>query len=171
MNCIVYWGSEGFVLVPDCMVASLEAERRYGPLLRCGSLETEGLEPDLAQLIDKEVDLHSFAPLSAGQAMRLGYAPGRSLPLPDGFSWENPDEWDHGGALTLLYGQDPPVPVAIVEPASKRGGWKAITNCHKGWEFRGARVGASRAAALQFVTIWANSHAQSVRRDIAATLH
>lgn len=171
MNCVVYWGSEGFVLVPDCMIASREAERRYGPLLRCGSVDTDDLEPDLARTIDTAVDLHSFAPLSSGLALRLGYEPSRSLPLPEGFSWHDPDWWDRGGELALLYGENPPVAVATVEPASKHGGWKAITNCHKGWEFRGARVAVSRAAALQFLTIWANSNAQSVRRDVATALH
>ena len=171
MNCTVYWGNEGFVLVPDCMIASREAERRFGPLLRCGSFDTDGIEPGLARTIDQEVDQHSFVMLSTGLALRLGYEPGSSLPLPQGFSWAHSDWWERGGELALLCGRDPSVAVATIEPSSPHGGWKAITNCHKNWAFRGTWISSSRAAVVQFVTIWANTNADTVRRDVGVSLH
>lgn len=171
MICTVYWGGEGFVLVPDCIVASREAERRFGPLTFCGSLDTQGLSEDLTARIDQEIDERSFVRLNPDLALRLGYQPTRSLPLPHGFRWQEPDWWN-SEELTLLCGRYPPIVVACVHPMGSKGyGWRTITNCHKPPEFRGSRISHTRAAAAQYVTIWACTHAHTIRAEILKVRH
>ncbi len=54
----------GYVFVPSCMQASMEAERLHGPLRYLDSLEwSEGSLPAVWDTVMAEVDAHSFAVL------------------------------------------------------------------------------------------------------------
>lgn len=171
MKCTVYWADEGLIFVPDCMLASREAERRYGPLLFCATFETEGLASDLAELVEREMDQRSFALIGVDLALRLGYEPKNMLPLPHGFRWQEEDWWQTHEELALLCGRLPPVAVASLRPISHRGGWEVVTNAHKAWPFRGIRVSQSRGAAMHFVAMWANAHASTLRGEIVTGFH
>jgi len=169
MRCHVFVGSIGLLLVPDCMQASMEAERAYGPLEPCGAFETGGLEVDLQEQIDHALDEHSFATMGPDLAMRLGYDPDHGLPLPPDFAWENPDFWEGDGRAALLYvAGRTRVAIAQVVPDAGSHGWYAVTWAHRPWAFRGTRVTLSRPAALQFLSIWVKQHAQELRHDFAA---
>ncbi|WP_157481165.1 MULTISPECIES: hypothetical protein [unclassified Lysobacter] len=66
MNYTVYRGATGiYLLVPDCMKASREAERLHGPLVHCGAVESEGHPlPHLWEAVLTEVDERLYAVLS-----------------------------------------------------------------------------------------------------------
>ena len=61
----VYTRLDGaYVLVPECMTASLEAQRLHGPLEYCDRLDSdEHPFPGLWELVVRETDEHSFAVL------------------------------------------------------------------------------------------------------------
>lgn len=171
MICTVYWRKGGFILVPDCMKASRAAEQLYGPLRHCGSVDTAKLPAAVSSSLEQKIEQELFAPLSPALAMQLGYEATQNLPLPAGFFWQEGDWWKTGGELSLQYGLEPAVVVATIAPIKAQAGWMCITNRHRPWAFQGISVCPTRAAALQFVAIWADANAQSVRGSIASQLH
>jgi len=162
MICTVYWRKGGFILVPDCIRASQAVERQYGPLRHCGRLDTERLPSDFRVGIESDIERELFASLSPELAMQLGYEAVGELPLPDGFAWREGDWWKSDGNLALLHGTDPPVVVADIV-RGPHGGWVCTTNSHRPWAFRGGRVCATRGAAVQYLTMWADDHAAALR--------
>ena len=167
MKCTVYWGSGGgFVVVPDCVVASREAERRFGPLMECARIDTDGLDERLAEDIGLAVDERTYACAGAELALHASYKPTESLPLPYGFKWESCGESANEQPLLLRCGTHPPVLVAELMPVGPKGGWIAITNCHKTWAFRGLRVAQTHMAAMHFIVAWANANALVLRGEI-----
>lgn len=168
MRCSVYTGRGELVLVPDCMKASREAERGHGPLRHCGSFETDGLPPDLAERIDHAVDDRFYAVLQPELALRLGYAPDCGLPLPQGFEWSLADFWaPHVGATLFYNNGNSRVPVAEVTPDDAERGWYAITRLFRPWPFRGTHVTNTRAAAVHYLAMWADANAEVLRIEIA----
>ena len=73
MRTRVYSQQHGsFLLVPDCMVASAEAEHKFGPLQDWGCAETDHFPADLKELIEREFDARSYALLPDEVVDRLG---------------------------------------------------------------------------------------------------
>ena len=171
MLCTVYWRKGGFLLVPDCMKASRAAERLYGPLQLCGRIDTDGLPAELGGAIEREIESELFIALSPELAMRLGYQATDALPLPPGFAWRESDWWARDGEVALLYGETAPVVVAKIGPGDGQGGWIAVTNVHRPWEFQGTRVSPTRPAAMQYVALWADQNAAAVRSGVSDRLH
>lgn len=168
MNCTVYRVANGqLVLVPDCMRAAMSVEAELGALVRCGSIETDMLDRVLAARIESALDDNLYAVCPPDLALRFGYRPDSMVESPEGFRWEGGDWWTEGDSVTLVCCGQSPVPVASVTPYAK-GGWKASTNVHKEFWFRGEMVTISRAAAMQFVVLWARSHLAQLRRETAA---
>jgi hypothetical protein len=167
MRCSVYTGRGELVLVPDCMQASREAERGYGPLRHCGTFETTGLPDDLAERIDDAFEDRLFVVLQPDLALRLGYDPGGGVPLPDGFEWVIGDFWEPRAGATLVYAGRDQLPVAEATPDDHDRGWYAVTRLYRPWPFRGTRVAATRGAALQFLALWVVANADVVRSEIA----
>lgn len=163
MICTVYWRKGGFILVPDCMRASRTVEQQYGPLRHCGSIDTANLPAGLREGIERDIDAELFSRLTPELATRLGYQAIEDLPLPAGFAWQEDDWWDADCEISLLCVEhEDPVVVATVAPR-RQGGWVATTNRHRPWAFQGAWVCATRAAALQYVAVWAHDHADALR--------
>jgi hypothetical protein len=162
MICSVYWRNGGFILVPDCIRASHAVEQSYGPLRYCGRLDTERLRDELGASIESDLDAQLFAALSPELATRLGYEAIEDLPLPQGFSWQEGDWWTRDGDLSLLRDGDPPTLTASIVRAP-HGGWLCTTNRHRPWAFQGTWVCGTRAAAVQYVAMWAADHARALR--------
>lgn len=171
MLCTVYWRKGGFLLVPDCMKASRAAEQLYGPLQPCGRIDTDNLCPELGEAIEREIESELFMALSPELAMRLGYQATDELPLPAGFTWRESDWWVRDGEVSLLYGENPPVVVAMIGPGDRHGGWIAVTNFHRPWEFQGIRVVPTRPGAMQYVAMWADQNGAAVRSSVGAHPH
>ena len=171
MLCTVYWRKGGFLLVPDCMKASRDAEQLYGPLQLCGWVNTDSLCPELGQAIEREVESELFMALSPELAVRLGYQATDALPLPAGFTWREGDWWEGEGEVSLLYGENPPVVVAMIGPGGKQGGWITVTSLHRPWEFQGTRVSATRPGAMQYLAMWAEQNRAAVRGSVSARSH
>lgn len=166
MNCTVFWGNNGFVVVPDCLQASVEAEHRHGPLCACARLRTDRLDAPLAERLAAAIDRRSYSCIGADLALHGDYTPTAPLPLPYGFSWQGRDDESADEPLLLRCGSRPPVLVAELMPVGARGGWIAITSCHKAWAFRGKHVACKRAAAVHFIAAWANLNASRLRSEI-----
>ena len=92
MNCTVFWGNNGFVVVPDCLQASVEAEHRHGPLCACARLRTDRLDAPLAERLAAAIDRRSYSCIGADLALHGDYTPTAPLPLPYGFSWQGRDD-------------------------------------------------------------------------------
>ncbi|GAB3097067.1 hypothetical protein [Lysobacter terrae] len=166
MKCTVYWGSNGFVVVPNCVLASRDAERKYGPLLECAHVETDGLDPVLAEDIGLAIDQRTYACVGPDLALHLSYKPIQPLPLPYGFHWERYDESRTSQPMLLMCGWYPPVLVAELMPMGAHGGWMIITSSHKAWAFRGLRVAPTHDAAMHFIAAWAGGCAWALRSEI-----
>ncbi|HEY1140831.1 MAG TPA: hypothetical protein VGE88_11565 [Lysobacter sp.] len=166
MKCTVYWGSNGFVVVPNCVLASRDAERRHGPLLECGFIETDDLDSTLAEDIGLAIDQSTYACVGPDLALHLSYRPLHALPLPYGFRWQSYDEDQPSQPMLLMCGTHPPVLVAELMPMGEHGGWMVITGSHKAWAFRGLRVAQTHAVAMHFIAAWAGMHATAVRSEI-----
>ena len=168
MNCTVYRVANGkLVLVPDCMRASMAVEAELGALVRCGSIETDLLDRMLAAKIESALDEDLYAVCPPDLALRFGYRPDSMVELPEDFHWEGGDWWKDGDSVTLVCCGQSMVRIASVTPYAN-GGWKATTNDHKEFWFRGEMVTTSRAAAMQFVALWARSHLAQLRRETAS---
>ena len=168
MNCTVYRVANGkLVLVPDCMRASMAVEAELGALVRCGSIETDLLDRALAERIEADLDGNFYCVCPPDLALRFGYRPDSMVELPDDFRWEGGDWWTDGDKMTLVCSGHRTVPIARVV-AYPNGGWKATTNEHKDFWFRGEMVTGSRAAAMQFVALWARAHVATLRSETAA---
>ena len=165
MNCTVYRVANGkLVLVPDCMRAALAVEAELGALVRCGSVETDMLDRLLAGKLESALDDNLYAVCPPDLALRFGYRPDSMVELPEDFHWEGGDWWTEGDAIALMCCGQSTEQVASVVPYAN-GGWKASTNDHKEFWFRGEMVTTSRAAAMQFVALWARSHLAQLRRE------
>ena len=171
MNCTVYRVANGqLVLVPDCMRAAMAVEAELGALVRCGSIETDLLDRLLAAKIELALDEDLYAVCPPDLALRFGYRPDSMVELPEDFQWEGGDWWSSNDSVTLVCRGQSATPVASVV-AYPKGGWKASTNVHKDFWFRGEMVTSSRAAAMQFVALWARAHLQQLRRDACSPRH
>lgn len=63
---------DAYVFVPDCMVASREAERLHGPLIYCETIDTSDYPvPGIWETVMDEVDRQSFAVLHSVIGRRL----------------------------------------------------------------------------------------------------
>jgi hypothetical protein len=166
MDCTVYQSHDRLVLVPDCMRASVLVETLFGRLTACGVIDTDSLDAPLCKQFDAALDTELFATSSPDLLLRTGYRPTGSLPPPEGFRWRDGDWWvDEDAALVFEHAHD--CVVADVQRGPK-GGWKARTNNHRSWEFRGEVVCLSRAAAMQYLVMWAQQHVSILLRDTAA---
>ena len=163
MRCIVYRGREGLLLVPDCVRASMEAERDHGPLQRCGEIETDRLDPLLLHAIDDAIDRETFARGDASLALRGAYQPEAMLPLPDEFAWHLPDFWEDGAAAVVH--EPTRVVVATLHADASAWTWTVVTNAHRPWVFRGTYVGPSQPVAMQYLAMWVADHARELRRS------
>lgn len=166
MNCTVYRVANGkLVLVPDCMRAAMAVEAELGALVRCGSIETDLLDRMLAAKIELALDDNFYALCPPDLALRFGYRPDSMVELPEDFRWDGGDWWTDGDKVTLVCSGTVRVASVVAYP---NGGWKATTNEHKDFWFRGEMVTSSRAAAMQFVALWARAHIEGLRRETAA---
>jgi hypothetical protein len=86
----VYTTADGhFMLVPDCMAASMDARRLHGPLEFCTRIDSHDYPyPELWLRVTAEIDEHSFAilePAVGKWLMELECQPsarGRLIPPP-----------------------------------------------------------------------------------------
>lgn len=168
MRCIVYRGRNGLVLVPDCMRASVEAERDFGPLLRCGEIETDRLAPLLIREIEDALDDSSFARGSAALTLRVAYDPGAVVPLPEGFAWQSTDFWGNGPDATSVVHEPTGLVVGEINADTSEWTWHVITNAHRPWVFRGSYVSRSHGAAMQYLSMWVGTHAQELSRTASS---
>ena len=167
MNCTVYRVANGrLVLVPDCMQAFMTVENELGALVRCGSIETDLLDRNLATRIESEIDDRFYAVCPPDLALRFGYRPDTMVELPSEFRWEGGDWWKEGDAVRLLCCVQGATPVASIVPGPQRA-WKATINEHKDMLFRGEMITTSRASAMQFVALWARAHRDALCRETA----
>lgn len=164
VRCIVYRGRKGLLLVPDCMRASVEAERDYGPLQRCGEIETDRLDPMLVHAIDEALDRDAFVQSDVSLALRQAYQAADVLPLPDGFEWHMSDFWDDGVTAKAVHGPSG-VMVAEVRADAASWSWHVVTNTHRPWLFRGTYVATTQAAAMQYLAMWVVEHDAELQRS------
>lgn len=163
MRCIVYRGRHGLLLVPDCMRASVEAEREYGPLLRCGEIETDRLDPTLVRDIDDALEYGVYALGEASLALRHGYQALADLPLPEGFSWHLSDFWEEHPEAWIVHDASAQV-VGEVHADRPQYTWRVMTNTHRPWLFRGSYVANAQAVAMQYLAMWVSEHAWELQR-------
>ena len=80
MRCTAYrTRTDHLLLVPDCMVATREAERRFGPLQACGLVDTDRLPPPLQDAVERDFEARSYHRLADAFLGTLGMAgPDRS---------------------------------------------------------------------------------------------
>ena len=72
MTCRVYCRPNGdFIVVPACMLAPREVERRFGPLRHCATVRFLTLPARLAEEIQRQFDSQLFATLPARTAEHL----------------------------------------------------------------------------------------------------
>jgi hypothetical protein len=72
MKFTVYKADDLYLLVPDCIKASREAEHLYGPLTYCSKIESDDHPiPELWATVMAEVDARLFAVISELTANRL----------------------------------------------------------------------------------------------------
>ena len=163
MRCIVYRGRQGLLLVPDCMRASVEAEREYGPLLHCGEIETERLDPTLVQRIDEALDQGAYALGDVSLALRQAYRADADLPLPEGFAWRLSDFWGERAQAWVVHEPTGQI-VGEVHADGSHYSWRVVTNAHRPWLFRGSHVGNTQAVAMQYLAMWVAEHAADLHR-------
>lgn len=169
MNCTVYRVANGrLVLVPDCMHAFMTVEATLGALTHCGTIETDLLAPALAHEIETQIDDRFYAVCPPDLALRFGYRVDAMIDLPPDFRWEEADFWEQGDAVSLACVLDAPVVVASAVPGP-HGGFRASINEHKPWGFRGGMVTISRAAAMQYLALWAQGNAEKLRCEIVTS--
>ena len=166
MDCTVYQSHDRLVLVPDCMRASVLVETLFGRLMACGVVDTDTLGVPLARRFDAELDAELFATSSPDLILRASYRPTGTIAPPEGFRWRDGDWWSDEDA-SLMFEHAHGCVVAKVQRGPK-GGWKACTNSHRSWQFRGEVVCLSRAAAIQYLSMWAQQHVAALLRDTAA---
>jgi len=79
MYCTAYRTRTGhLLLVPDCMVATKEAEQRFGPLDNCGFIDTDRLPDPLQEAVERDFNARSYHPLADSFAPSIGLvAPSR----------------------------------------------------------------------------------------------
>ena len=73
MYCSAYRTRTGhLLLVPDCMVATADAERRFGPLDSCGVIDIDRLPATAQGVVERDFDARSYHRLADGVARTLG---------------------------------------------------------------------------------------------------
>ena len=83
MYCTAYRTRTGhLLLVPDCMVATREAEHRFGPLDNCGTIDTDRLPGSLQDVVERDFNARSYHRLADGFARNIGLAtPSEQAPM------------------------------------------------------------------------------------------
>ena len=166
MDCTVYQTRDRLVLVPDCMRASVQVESLFGPMTACGTIDTEALETELSKHYDEALGTELYVTSSPDLVLRTAYRPTGTIDPPEGFRWKDGDWW-LGQDTTLVRDHASGSAVANVQHAPN-GGWKAYTNVHRDAVFRGEVVCISRAAAIQYLTLWARLHVTALLRETAS---
>jgi hypothetical protein len=78
MYCTAYRTRTGhLLLVPDCMVATKEAEQRFGPLGNCGPIDTDRLPAPVQEAVERDFSARSYHRLADSFAQSLGLVAAR----------------------------------------------------------------------------------------------
>ena len=165
MDCTVYQTRDRLVLVPDCMRASVLVESLFGPMTACGTIDTDSLDIALSKQYDEALGADLYVTSSPDLVLRSSYRPTGTIDPPEGFRWKDGDWWSEQETTLMRDAASGSVVAKVLH--APNGGWKAYTNVHRDAVFRGEAVCISRAAAIQYLTLWARLHVAALLRETA----